>query len=92
VARVVGIPFLQADAAGRIYVIINHEIFLSLVCVDGKTGDAVGMVPIPNTWRSGGEQLRMFSVVPQGGLVYASETQAELRFEWLDCHPGLRAR
>lgn len=81
------IPFLQADAAGRVYVIINHGATLALVCVDGKTGDPVGMVPIPDTWRSGGEQLRMFSVVPQGGLVYASETQAELRFEWLDCHP-----
>jgi hypothetical protein len=83
----VGIPFLQADAVGRIYVVINHEASLELVCVDAKTGDAVGMVHIPDTWRSGGEQLRMFSVAPQGGLVYASETQAELRFEWLDCHP-----
>jgi hypothetical protein len=81
------IPFLQADPAGRIYMVINWPGQFALVCLDGKTGNPAGMVELPFPSIDSGTQLRMFNVAPQGGLVYERPTASGVSFEWFNCFP-----
>ena len=86
--NLVGIPFIQADAAGRIYMVINTRLGqLVLVCLDGKTGNPVGADELPYFGGVGGTQRRMFNVAPEGGLVYAIVRESDVRYELFNCHP-----
>jgi sugar lactone lactonase YvrE len=82
-----GIPFLQADGAGRIYMVIHWLAQLALVCLDGTNGNPVGAVELPLTTGGGGTQRRMFNVAPGGGLVYAVIRESDVRYELFNCHP-----
>jgi hypothetical protein len=82
-----GIPFLQADAKGRIYLVLDVPGKFALVCLEGKTGNPVGMVEMPYFGGVGGTQMHTFSVAPQGGLIYAEATETSMTYEWFNCHP-----
>lgn len=83
-----GIPFIQADTAGRIYMVISTQLgMLMLVCLDGNTGNPVGAADIPNYGGIGGTQRRMFNVAPEGGLIYAIARESDVSYELFNCHP-----
>ena len=82
-----GIPFIQADPAGRIYMVLTWSARMALVCLDGTNGNPVGMVELPLFYGQGGTQMRTFNVAPQGGLIYAEATESDMTYEWFNCHP-----
>jgi hypothetical protein len=85
VPLIAAVLYLQADAAGRIYAVVNYRAEVGLLCLDGRTGDPVGMSALP--FPGSDTQQRLFNVAPQGGLVYAVARKNEVTFEVFDCHP-----
>jgi hypothetical protein len=83
-----GMPFTQSDAKGDIYTVLYDERDgLTLICIDGKTGDPVGAVSLPSpVGRTYGTPFRKFSVVPSGGLIYQELADDGSTYEWFDCH------
>jgi hypothetical protein len=84
---VTGVPLIQADAHGRVYLVVNSATSFSLVCLDGATGSPVGRVELPVADGLGGTQFRLFNVAPNGGVVYQLASPRGVSFEWFNCHP-----
>ena len=83
------VSLIQADARGRIYMAINWGAKLTLVCLDGSTGDPVGSIDLPFS-KGVAEQTQTYAVVPSGGLVVAAASPKGVRYELFDCHPPLQ--
>lgn len=84
--RLVAIPFVQSDANGNIYVVLYYDDSFALMCIDGTNGDAKGLVPLPSPEGGTGTPFRLYSVMPNGGLVYQRLSRDGSSFDVYDCH------
>jgi hypothetical protein len=83
-----GIPYVQSDAQGRIYVVLHAIGGRTLVCIDGRSGDLVGQVDLPGPIGSTfGTPFQDFHVMRTGGLVYQELSDDGSTYEWFNCHP-----
>jgi hypothetical protein len=81
-----GIPFVQSDAQGDIYVVLYYAGACRLVCIDGKNGDPLGAVALPSPrGQTHGTPFRKFSVVPEGGILYQELSDDGSVYEWFNC-------
>jgi hypothetical protein len=84
--RLLGIPYMQADARGTVYVVLYHRDQLTLVCLDGKTGEPIGRVPLPSAaGRRSGTPFRTYNVVQSGGIVQQQRSAEGSTYQWFDC-------
>jgi len=80
--------FVQADAAGRIYVVIYDGGTDVLLCLDPQ-GNPVGTATFAasGNGHEDGTQLRDFNIVESGGLVaIKQEGEKAVHYDWYDCH------
>ncbi len=84
--RLLGIPYLQADARGTMYVVLYHGDQLTLVCLDGKSGEPIGRVPLPShIGPRSGTPFRTYNVVQSGGIVQQQRSAEGSTYQWFDC-------
>lgn len=81
------IPYIQADAAGTIYVVLFYDDDqTTLVCFDGETGDPMGSVAMPMDDKMAGAAFKQFAINrEQGGLVYHHMLENSSSYEIYDC-------
>lgn len=82
-----GIPYLQSDLNGTIYVVLHYDKDqMTLVCLDGETGEPFGSVALPMDDTMAGAAFKQFAINrQQGGLIYHHLLEHESRYEIYDC-------
>jgi hypothetical protein len=84
--RLLGIPYIQADARGTVYVVLYHRDQLTLVCLDGNSGEPIGRVPLPtHLGPRAGTPFRTYNVVESGGIVQQQRSAEGSTYHWFDC-------
>ncbi len=86
VRRLMGIPFVQADNAGNIYVVQGYDDFqLMLLCFD-SAGEPLGSVALAKDDAMTGAAFKQFAINrEQGGLVYHHLLEGASSYEIYDC-------
>jgi len=84
--RLSGIYLSDADLHGTIYLVLYYDADkTSLLCLEGETGEPLGMVAMPMHGPMTGTPFREWSVIPNGGVVYQHLTENASTFEVYDC-------
>lgn len=85
-SRLMGLPFVQADNAGNIYVVLGYGDFqLMLLCFD-SAGEPLGSIAMAKDDAMTGAAFKQFAIDRErGGLVYHHLLEGASSYEIYDC-------
>ena len=84
--RLQSLDLLDSDIHGTVYVAANDGAVVTLICLNGRTGETLGTVSLEASDQPD-ETFQSFTVLDDGGVIYARATADGYSTKSYDCRP-----